>query len=48
MAVKFFGQFLIEPGEIDAEQLCAALELMRAENKQFGRIGVEKGVLAPN
>lgn len=45
MAVKFFGQFLIEQGEIDAEQLCAALELMRAENKQFGRIGVEKGFL---
>ncbi len=45
MAVKFFGQFLIEQGEIDAEQLCAALDLMRAENRQLGAIGVEKGFL---
>jgi CheY-specific phosphatase CheX len=45
MAVKFFGQFLIERGEIDAEQLRDALTLMRAENKQLGEIGVEEGFL---
>ena len=39
MAVKFFGQFLIERGEIDAAQLHDALALMNTENKQLGEIG---------
>ena len=45
MAVKFFGQFLIEQGEIDAGQLREALALMDSENKQLGEIGVQKGYL---
>lgn len=45
MSVKFFGQFLIEQGEIDAGQLREALDLMRAENKQLGEIAVQKGFL---
>lgn len=45
MGVKFFGQFLIEQGEVDADQLCQALELMNDHNKQLGEIAVEKGYL---
>lgn len=45
MGVKFFGQFLIEQGEIDACQLRQALDLMNDHNKQLGEIAVEKGYL---
>ncbi len=45
MAVKFFGQYLIEQGEIDAGQLCEALDLMEAENRQMGEIAVQQGFL---
>lgn len=45
MGVKFFGQFLIEHGEIDAGQLCEALDLMHAQNKPLGVVAVECGFL---
>lgn len=45
MGVKFFGQFLIEQGEIDAGQLREALDLMDAQNRQLGEIAVQKGYL---
>lgn len=47
MAVKFFGQFLIEQGEIDAGQLREALDLMDSENKQLGEIGISEGISVP-
>ena len=32
MAVRFFGQFLIDQGEVDADQVRIALDLMEDEN----------------
>ncbi len=43
MAVKFFGQFLIEQGEIDAGSLRAALDLMERENPTLGELAVRAG-----
>ncbi len=45
MSVKFFGQFLIEQGEIDAAQLREALACMDTQNKPMGEIAVEAGYL---
>lgn len=47
MAVKFFGQFLIEQGEINVAQLREALDFMEAENLSLGLYAVEKGLLKP-
>ena len=41
MGVKFFGQYLIERGEVDADQVRAALRLMDAENRTIGELAVE-------
>jgi CheY-specific phosphatase CheX len=41
MGVKFFGQYLIERGEVEAEQVRAALNLMDAENRSIGELAVE-------
>jgi hypothetical protein len=41
MGVKFFGQYLIERGEVTAEQVRAALNLMDAENQSIGQLAVE-------
>jgi CheY-specific phosphatase CheX len=41
MGVKFFGQYLIERGEVSAEQVRAALNLMDAENRSIGELAVE-------
>ncbi len=41
MGVKFFGQYLIERGEVTAEQVRAALTLMDAENRSIGELAVE-------
>jgi hypothetical protein len=41
MGVKFFGQYLIERGEVKAEQVRAALDLMAAENRSIGELAVE-------
>lgn len=43
MIVKFFGQFLLEQGEIDEMQLHAALDLMEQENPTIGELAVEAG-----
>ena len=47
MSVKFFGQFLIERGEIDAGQLREALECMQARNRSLGDLAIAAGLLAP-
>lgn len=45
MAAKFFGQFLLEKGVIDAPQLLRALEIQRTSNPALGEIACEKGML---
>ncbi|HZX80123.1 MAG TPA: chemotaxis protein CheX [Lysobacter sp.] len=45
MAAKFFGQFLLEKGAIDAAQLLRALEIQRVSNPALGEIACEKGML---
>lgn len=47
MSVKFFGQFLIEQGEIDAGQLREALERMQMRNLTLGGLAVAEGLLSP-
>ena len=46
MSVKFFGQFLIERGENDAEQVREALELMKSENRDVGELAIAEGYLS--
>ena len=46
MSVKFFGQFLIERGEIDPDQLRGALALMKRENSTLGEIAIQEGFLS--
>lgn len=45
MAAKFFGQFLLEKGVIDAAQLLRALEIQRTSNPALGELACEKGML---
>ena len=47
MSVKFFGQFLIERGEIDAGQLREALERMQERNLPLGDLAIAAGLLSP-
>ena len=43
MGIKFFGQFLIESGEIDPESLRSSLDLMERENLTLGELAVQAG-----
>jgi CheY-specific phosphatase CheX len=45
MSVKFFGQYLIDEGEIDASHVRLALHLMDAENPTIGQLAVENGMM---
>jgi hypothetical protein len=45
MGVKFFGQYLIEQGVVDSEQLRVALKLMDAENRNLGELAEAGGIL---
>jgi CheY-specific phosphatase CheX len=45
MAVKFFGQFLIDRGEVDASHVREALQLMDAENPAIGHLAVARGFM---
>ena len=45
MGVKFFGQFLIEQGEVDSSQLREALDLLARTNRSVGQIAVAEGML---
>lgn len=47
MAVKFFGQYLIERGVLSADQLLAALEDQRGRNRRFGSYALQLGYLRP-
>jgi len=46
MGVQFFGQYLIECGEVNAEQVRAALNLMDVENRSIGELAVEGRLLS--
>ena len=45
MPVKFFGQFLVDQGEIDASHVRQAIELMEAENSTLGGLAVSEGFM---
>lgn len=45
MGVKIFGQYLIEQGVIDGEQVRAALDLMDSENRSLGELATAEGIL---
>ena len=46
MSVKFFGQYLIERGEVDAGHVREALDLLARTNKNLGEIAVAEGCLS--
>ena len=45
MAVKFFGQFLIDQGEVDASHVREALDLMEDENPTLGELAAKRGYM---
>jgi len=45
VSVKFFGQFLIEHGEVDAGHVREALDLLDRTNLNLGEIAVRQGLL---
>lgn len=45
MGVKFFGQYLIEKGVIDSDQIRDALTLMDEENRSLGLLAEAGGIL---
>jgi hypothetical protein len=47
VTVKFFGQFLIEQGEIDAGQLREALERVQSRNRSLGDLAIAEGLITP-
>ncbi len=45
MGIKFFGQYLIEQGVVDSDQIRAALKLMDKENRSLGELAEAGGIL---
>lgn len=45
MAVKFFGQYLVEKGLVSREKLLEALELQETTNLKFGEMALAMGLL---
>lgn len=45
MAVRFFGQFLLENGVINSEQLLAAIAYQEKMNRRFGDTAIQRGLL---
>ena len=45
MAVKFFGQFLIEKGAVTRTELLKAIDLQERTNLKFGELVVEMGMM---
>jgi CheY-specific phosphatase CheX len=45
MSIKFFGQYLIEQGVVDSDQIRAALKLMDDENRSLGELAEAGGIL---
>jgi hypothetical protein len=46
MSVKFFGQFLIEQGEVDAGHVREALDLLGRTNRSLGEVAVDAGMMS--
>ena len=46
MAVKFFGQFLIEKGAVTRKELLKAIDLQEKTNLKFGEMVVEMGLIS--
>ena len=46
MSVKFFGQFLIEQGEVDSGQVCEALDLLGRTNRNLGQIAIDEAMMS--
>jgi CheY-specific phosphatase CheX len=46
MSIKFFGQFLIEQGEVDASHVREALDLMADVNLNLGDLALGRGYLS--
>ncbi|WP_429884568.1 chemotaxis protein CheX [Geoalkalibacter halelectricus] len=46
MAVKFFGQFLVERGAVDPEKLLAAIDLQERTNLKFGEMALAMGLIS--
>jgi len=46
MAVKFFGQFLVERGVVSREALLEAIALQEATNLKFGEVAKNLGILS--
>jgi len=44
MGIKFFGQYLIEQGVVDSDQIRAALKLMDEENRSLGELAEAGGI----
>lgn len=47
MAVKFFGQFLVEQGVVTSEALLNAINLQDKINLKLGEMAVEMGLISP-
>lgn len=47
MAVKFFGQFLVEQGIVTGEALLNAINLQDKNNLKFGEVAVAMGLVTP-
>jgi CheY-specific phosphatase CheX len=45
MPVKFFGQFLIDQGEVDASHVRQTRELMEDENPTLGELAIKQGYM---
>lgn len=45
MSVKFFGQFMIDQGEVDASHVREALDLMDERNRTLGELAIEAGYM---
>lgn len=45
MAIKFFGQYLLEKGKITPQQLLEAVEYQKEVNISVGTLAIEKGLL---
>ncbi|MFZ2948880.1 MAG: chemotaxis protein CheX [Desulfuromonadaceae bacterium] len=47
MAVKFFGQFLVEQGIVTSDALLSAINLQDRNNLKFGEMAVAMGLITP-
>ena len=47
MAVKFFGQFLVEQGIVTGEALLNAINLQDKNNLKLGEMAVAMGLITP-